>query len=83
MFHRWSVNGYVHKIHHGDWFGGKGVGLCKVRVQNMDVNVYIAHVITIFPTFILYTRNIILFPSKEIKLHEFQFFSNIFTQTNW
>ncbi|XP_051176824.1 putative neutral sphingomyelinase isoform X2 [Leptopilina boulardi] len=43
MFHRWSVNGYVHKIHHGDWFGGKGVGLCKVRVQNMDINVYIAH----------------------------------------
>lgn len=45
LFHAWSVNGYVHRIHHGDWFGGKGVGLCKILVQdNYPVNVYIAHV---------------------------------------
>lgn len=45
LFHAWSVNGYVHRIHHGDWFGGKGVGLCKILVRdNHPVNVYIAHV---------------------------------------
>lgn len=44
MFHKWPLNGYVHKIHHGDWFGGKGVGLCKIKVRNMNINVYIAHV---------------------------------------
>ncbi|KAK0183466.1 hypothetical protein PV327_001504 [Microctonus hyperodae] len=43
MFHKWSLNGYVHKIHHGDWFGGKGVGLCKLKVYNMNINVYVAH----------------------------------------
>ncbi|XP_076249787.1 neutral sphingomyelinase isoform X2 [Calliopsis andreniformis] len=43
MFHKWPLNGYVHKIHHGDWFGGKGIGLCKLRIQDMNVNVYIAH----------------------------------------
>lgn len=43
MFHKWSLNGYVHKIHHADWFGGKGVGLCKIKVQDMNINVYIAH----------------------------------------
>lgn len=44
LFHQWSVNGYVHKIQHGDWFGGKGVGLCKVDVDGNVVNVYTAHV---------------------------------------
>ncbi|XP_016905818.1 putative neutral sphingomyelinase isoform X2 [Apis cerana] len=43
IFHKWPLNGYVHKIHHGDWFGGKGVGLCKLQIHNWNVNVYIAH----------------------------------------
>ncbi|XP_015432024.1 PREDICTED: putative neutral sphingomyelinase isoform X2 [Dufourea novaeangliae] len=43
VFHKWPLNGYVHKIHHGDWFGGKGVGLCRLKVQGLNVNVYIAH----------------------------------------
>ncbi|XP_033219483.1 putative neutral sphingomyelinase [Belonocnema kinseyi] len=43
MFHKWALNGYVHKIHHGDWFGGKGVGLCRLKVQNININVYVAH----------------------------------------
>lgn len=43
MFHKWPLNGYVHKIHHGDWFGGKGVGLCKIKILNMNINVYTAH----------------------------------------
>lgn len=44
MFHKWPLNGYVHKIHHGDWFGGKGVGLCRLKIHDMNVNIYIAHV---------------------------------------
>lgn len=43
MYHQWPLNGYVHKIHHGDWFGGKGIGLCKLKIQDMNVNVYITH----------------------------------------
>ncbi|XP_015521377.1 putative neutral sphingomyelinase [Neodiprion pinetum] len=43
MFHKWPLNGYVHKIHHGDWFGGKGVGLCKIKLKNFIINVYVAH----------------------------------------
>ncbi|KAJ3658126.1 hypothetical protein Zmor_009884 [Zophobas morio] len=43
FFHQWPVNGYIHKIHHGDWFGGKGVGLCRLKVNNYCVNVYSAH----------------------------------------
>lgn len=43
FFHHWSVNGYVQKIQHGDWYGGKGVGLCKIKVGEQTVNFYIAH----------------------------------------
>lgn len=44
LFHAWPLNGYVHRVHHGDWFGGKGVGLCRLSVHGRPVNVYNAHV---------------------------------------
>ncbi|KAI5645139.1 endonuclease/Exonuclease/phosphatase family domain-containing protein [Phthorimaea operculella] len=43
FFHQWALNGYVHKIHHGDWFGGKGVGLCRIKYNNYLINVYCTH----------------------------------------
>ncbi|CAH2002450.1 unnamed protein product [Acanthoscelides obtectus] len=43
FFHQWPLNGYIHKIHHADWFGGKGVGLCKLSVDRYTVHVYSAH----------------------------------------
>jgi len=46
FFHQWPVNGYVHKLHHGDWFGGKGVGLCRVKCKGISINIYSAHVST-------------------------------------
>lgn len=48
FFHQWPLNGYIHKIHHGDWFGGKGVGLCQIQVADCLVNIYCTHVSTIF-----------------------------------
>uniref|UniRef100_A0A336KTK6 sphingomyelin phosphodiesterase n=1 Tax=Culicoides sonorensis TaxID=179676 RepID=A0A336KTK6_CULSO len=43
FYHSWRLNGYVHRIQHGDWFGGKGVGLAKIRVHDHCVNFYTAH----------------------------------------
>lgn len=43
FFHQWSLNGYIHKIHHGDWFGGKGVGLCRIKCGDKLINVYCTH----------------------------------------
>ncbi|XP_060531232.1 putative neutral sphingomyelinase isoform X2 [Cylas formicarius] len=47
FFHHWSVNGYIHKLHHGDWWAGKGVGLCRLKIEtdecNYHVNIYSAH----------------------------------------
>ncbi|XP_068230886.1 putative neutral sphingomyelinase isoform X2 [Palaemon carinicauda] len=28
-YRRFSLNGYPHKVLHGDWWGGKGVALCR------------------------------------------------------
>lgn len=44
FFHQWPVNGYVHKLQHGDWFGGKGVGLCRLKIDDCNINIYSAHV---------------------------------------
>ncbi|PNF39814.1 putative neutral sphingomyelinase [Cryptotermes secundus] len=47
FFHQWPLNGYVHKLHHGDWFGGKGIGLCRVKCKGININIYSAHIIFI------------------------------------
>ena len=44
FFYSWSLNGYVHKVQHGDWFGGKGVGLCRVIHNGYKINLYVTHV---------------------------------------
>ena len=44
FYQKYSVNGYAHKIQHGDWFGGKGVGLARILVGKLHVNVYVTHV---------------------------------------
>lgn len=43
FFHQWPLNGYIHKVQHGDWFGGKGVGLCRIKFENKFLNVYCTH----------------------------------------
>lgn len=43
LFHTWTVNGYCHRIQHADWFGGKGVGMCRIRVGELYIHVYNAH----------------------------------------
>lgn len=43
LFHAWSVNGYFHRIQHADWFGGKGVGLCRILFGDQIVHLYNAH----------------------------------------
>lgn len=43
LFHAWSVNGYFHRIQHADWFGGKGVGLCRILLGDQIIHLYNAH----------------------------------------
>lgn len=40
---KYNLNGYAHKIFHGDWFGGKVVGLCKVHHRGLHINLYVTH----------------------------------------
>lgn len=34
----------MHMLHHGDWYGGKGVALAQIAVNEIIVNVYNVHV---------------------------------------
>lgn len=55
FFYQWPINGYIHRIQHGDWFGGKGVGLCKVKTHDGTlINVYSTHVCLLYT--IIYYR---------------------------
>ena len=38
-----SFEGFPHKIHHGDYFAGKSIGLCKILINGLRVNVYTTH----------------------------------------
>lgn len=43
--HRYSLNGFPHHIHRGDWFGGKIVGLVRIALaQDLILNVYATHI---------------------------------------
>lgn len=43
-YHPYLLNGYLHMIFHGDWFGGKGIGLCRINVNGLIVDVFTTHV---------------------------------------
>ena len=44
FFHPFLLNGHVYKVQHFDWFGGKGIGLCKLLFNGFRVNLYATHV---------------------------------------
>uniref|UniRef100_A0A914CZA4 sphingomyelin phosphodiesterase n=1 Tax=Acrobeloides nanus TaxID=290746 RepID=A0A914CZA4_9BILA len=43
LVHRYSLNGFAHHIHRGDWFGGKVVGLAELNVKGLRVAIYTTH----------------------------------------
>uniref|UniRef100_A0A914QZY4 Uncharacterized protein n=1 Tax=Panagrolaimus davidi TaxID=227884 RepID=A0A914QZY4_9BILA len=44
LIHRYSLNGFPHHIHRGDWFGGKVVGLAEIIGEGYRLCVYTTHV---------------------------------------
>lgn len=40
---RYSLNGYPYMAHHGDWFGGKAVGMAVLTIGSLTANVYVTH----------------------------------------
>jgi len=42
-FHEFGLNGYPHKLLHGDWFGGKGLGVCQVDFKGFNIHLFISH----------------------------------------
>lgn len=42
-FHEFSMNGYPHKILHGDWFAGKGLGVATIDYCGLNIHVFVSH----------------------------------------
>ena len=42
-FHEFGLNGYPHKLLHGDWFGGKGLGICQVDFRGFNIHLFTSH----------------------------------------
>jgi len=42
-FHEFGLNGYPHKLLHGDWFGGKGLGVCQIDYQGFNIHLFTSH----------------------------------------
>jgi len=42
-FHEFGLNGYPHKLAHGDWFGGKGLGVCQIDFKGFNIHLFISH----------------------------------------
>ncbi|GAA6216799.1 sphingomyelin phosphodiesterase 2 isoform X1 [Lates japonicus] len=43
FLYRYSLNGYPYMAHHGDWFGGKAVGMAVLSIGSLTANVYVTH----------------------------------------
>ncbi|XP_068449492.1 sphingomyelin phosphodiesterase 2 [Clinocottus analis] len=43
FLYRYSLNGYPYMAQHGDWFGGKAVGMAVLKIGSLTANVYVTH----------------------------------------
>ncbi|XP_029908268.1 sphingomyelin phosphodiesterase 2 [Myripristis murdjan] len=43
FLYRYSLNGYPYMAHHGDWFGGKAVGMAILNIGRLTAHVYVTH----------------------------------------
>ncbi|KAL1249640.1 hypothetical protein QQF64_020645 [Cirrhinus molitorella] len=43
LLYQYSLNGYPYMLRHGDWFGGKAVGLVILDVLGLKAHVYVTH----------------------------------------
>ncbi|MGH0165264.1 UNVERIFIED_CONTAM: hypothetical protein FKN15_048601 [Acipenser sinensis] len=43
FLYRYSINGYPYMAHHGDWFGGKAVGMVVLDICDLTVHAYVTH----------------------------------------
>ncbi|XP_063071256.1 sphingomyelin phosphodiesterase 2 [Engraulis encrasicolus] len=43
FLYRFSLNGYPYMAQHGDWFGGKAVGMVQMKISGLMAHVYVTH----------------------------------------
>jgi len=42
-FHHFGLNGYPHRLTHGDWFGGKGLGVGQIDFKGFNIHIFTSH----------------------------------------
>ena len=42
-FHEFGLNGYPHRLQHSDWFGGKGLGICRIDYLGFNIHLFTSH----------------------------------------
>jgi len=42
-YHEYSLSGNPQDILHVDWYAGKGLGVCSIKINDMDVRVFVSH----------------------------------------
>merc|ERR1711874_551588 len=42
-YHEYSLSGNPQDILHGDWYAGKGLGVCSLKIKDLHVCVFITH----------------------------------------
>lgn len=42
-FHKFTLNGFPHKLQHGDWWGGKGVAVCRSTRHGIPFTIATTH----------------------------------------
>lgn len=43
FYYTFPINGFFHMVHHGDWFGGKGIGFVRININGLRIHIYNTH----------------------------------------
>ena len=55
--YRYSLNGYMYNITHGDWFGGKAAGYCLIDHPKQPIHFFSTHVSHYLKSWLIYKIN--------------------------
>lgn len=63
LYHPFALNGYPHKILHGDWWGSKGLAVCRTTRHGIPftlINLHVSYYL-VYPCVILLKCEFLLF----------------------
>jgi len=74
QYYPWSINGTPHKVHHGDWWGGKGLGGATTKFQGCNFALATTHVSLVYQSQFYFESLLIYYQSKYSQLIDILYF---------